>query len=105
MNWEFFIGNYGYFALLNGTFLEGETILILAGLAARQGYLYLPWGIVVEFIGTLIGGQLFFFLGRGPVGFILLARQTRDKDGRGVMAAHQSRFSLRIKRKGGFSSL
>jgi hypothetical protein len=25
MNWELIIGNYGYFALLVGTFLEGET--------------------------------------------------------------------------------
>ena len=71
MNWEFLIGNYGYFVLLIGTFLEGETILILAGLAAHLGYLYLPWVIVVAFIGTLSGDQLFFYLGRRHGRFIL----------------------------------
>jgi hypothetical protein len=30
MNWELIIANYGYFALLAGTFLEGETILMIA---------------------------------------------------------------------------
>ena len=68
MNWEFLIGNNGYFVLLIGTFLEGETILILAGLAAHLGYLYLPWVIVVAFIGTLSGDQLFFTLAAGMAG-------------------------------------
>ena len=34
-----FLSSYGYPALLIGTFLEGETILVLGGLAAHQGYL------------------------------------------------------------------
>lgn len=58
------IDNYGYLAILIGTFLEGETILILGGIAAKLGYLELPWVIVCGFAGTLIGDQLFFFLGR-----------------------------------------
>ena len=64
MNWESIIGAYGYFAILIGTFFEGETILILGGLAAHLGYLYLPGVILVAFIGTLSGDQLFFYLGR-----------------------------------------
>ena len=71
MNWELIIGNYGYYALLVGTFLEGETILILAGFAAHLGYLYLPWVILVAFIGTLSGDQLFFYLGRRHSRFVL----------------------------------
>jgi len=43
MDLQSFIENYGYAAILIGTFLEGETILVLAGLAAHQGYLVLPW--------------------------------------------------------------
>jgi membrane protein DedA with SNARE-associated domain len=71
MNWELIIGNYGYVALLVGTFLEGETVLILAGFAAHLGYLSLPWVILVAFIGTLSGDQLFFYLGRRNSQFIL----------------------------------
>jgi len=71
MNWELIIGSYGYIALLVGTFLEGETILILAGFAAHLGYLHLPWVILVAFLGTLSGDQLFFYLGRRQSRFVL----------------------------------
>lgn len=58
------ITTYGYPALLLGTFLEGETILLLAGFLAHRGYLELPWVIGVAFLGTFAGDQLFFYLGR-----------------------------------------
>jgi membrane protein DedA with SNARE-associated domain len=61
---ETLIHNYGYWAILVGTFLEGETILILGGFAAQRGYLELPWVIAAAFIGTLCGDQAFFILGR-----------------------------------------
>ena len=58
------IQTYGYWAILAGTFLEGETILILGGFAAHGGYLELPWVIAAAFTGTFCGDQLFFILGR-----------------------------------------
>lgn len=64
MTLESVIDSYGYWAILIGTFMEGETILVLGGLAAFQGYLALPWVILSAFAGTLCGDQLFFFLGR-----------------------------------------
>jgi membrane protein DedA with SNARE-associated domain len=64
MSLESFIITYGYPALLIGTFLEGETILIIAGFLAYRQYLSLPWVIVVAFLGTFAGDQLFFYLGR-----------------------------------------
>ena len=64
MDLQSFIENYGYAAILVGTFLEGETILILAGLAAHQGYLALTGVIFAGFAGSLCGDQLFFYLGR-----------------------------------------
>ena len=36
------IEHYGYFAVFLGCFLEGETVLVLAGFAAHMGYLSLP---------------------------------------------------------------
>jgi membrane protein DedA with SNARE-associated domain len=55
---------YGYPAVFVGTFLEGETILVLGGFAAHRGYLSLPAVIAAAFAGSLLGDQLFFFLGR-----------------------------------------
>jgi len=59
---------YGYLAILIGCFLEGETILLLGGVAAEQGYLSLPGVIAAAFIGSMSGDQLFFYIGRryGP---------------------------------------
>jgi membrane protein DedA with SNARE-associated domain len=58
------VETYGYLALFVGTFVEGETILILGGLAAHLGYLELPWVIVAAFAGSLLGDQLYFLIGR-----------------------------------------
>jgi membrane protein DedA with SNARE-associated domain len=62
------IRNYGYLAILTGTFLEGETILILGGFAAHMGFLELPWVIVSAIAGSFSGDQLYFYIGRhyGP---------------------------------------
>jgi membrane protein DedA with SNARE-associated domain len=58
------LSHYGYFAVFAGTLLEGETILLLAGFAAHEGYLSLPWVMLVAFCGGTIGDQIFFFVGR-----------------------------------------
>jgi membrane protein DedA with SNARE-associated domain len=58
------VAQYGYLALVVGTSLEGETVLIVAGFAAHQGYLKLAWVILAAFIGSLTGDQLYFLLGR-----------------------------------------
>ena len=60
---ESLLNEYGYPVLLIGTFLEGETILILGGMAAHLDYLSLGWVIACGFLGTLFGDQLYFFLG------------------------------------------
>lgn len=74
MTLEHIIDSYGYPALVIGTFLEGETVLVLGGIAAKLGYLKLPWVIVSAFIGTLAGDQLFFFMGRRHGQALLLKR-------------------------------
>lgn len=58
------IASYGYYALFVGAFLEGETVLIVAGFAAHSGILYLPWVIAIAFIASTLGDQLAFLLGR-----------------------------------------
>lgn len=64
MSLEELIATYGYVAVGIGTFLEGETVLILGGFAAHRGYLELPWVILCAFIGTLFGDQLYYYIGR-----------------------------------------
>ena len=58
------VENYGYPAVLAGTFFEGETVLVFGAVAAKLGYLKLPWVIAIAFMGTLLGDQLYFYLGR-----------------------------------------
>jgi membrane protein DedA with SNARE-associated domain len=76
MDLQSIIENYGYAAILIGTFLEGETILVLAGLAAHQSYLVLTWVILAAFLGSLCGDQLFFYLGRKHSQAVLSRRPT-----------------------------
>jgi membrane protein DedA with SNARE-associated domain len=64
MTIESMVREFGYLAVFIGTFLEGETILVVAGFAAFEAYLELPWVIVTAFLGSLFGDQLYFFIGR-----------------------------------------
>ena len=58
------VSNYGYYAVLIGTFLEGETVVIIAGFFAHLHYLKLPLVILSAFSGTFIADQFYFYLGR-----------------------------------------
>jgi membrane protein DedA with SNARE-associated domain len=61
---ESLLTTYGYPIVVIGTFLEGETIMILGGVVSHLGYLSLEWVILCGFMGTIAGDQLYFFLGR-----------------------------------------
>lgn len=56
--------SYGYLALLVGTFLEGETIVIIAGFLAQQDLLSPPLIALCAFCGSVTSDQLMFILGR-----------------------------------------
>jgi membrane protein DedA with SNARE-associated domain len=89
---ESYIEHFGYLAVLVGTFLEGETVLILAGFAAHRGYLSLPMVIGAAFAGTVFGDQLFYYLGRKHSSFILsrkLGWQNRLDKARRLLHKHK----------------
>ena len=67
------IDSYGYLAVFVGAFLEGETILALAGLAAYRGYLDFYAVVAIALFAGFAGDQFFFYLGRTH-GSQLLAR-------------------------------
>ena len=64
MDLTHYLATYGYLALFIGTFLEGETILIIAGFAAFNGHLSLPLCILAAFLGSFAGDQTAFYVGR-----------------------------------------
>ncbi|HTZ17498.1 MAG TPA: DedA family protein [Dissulfurispiraceae bacterium] len=76
---ENLIRTYGYWALLAGTFIEGETILMLGGLSAQLGYLDIRVVMIVAFIGSFSGDQLYFIIGRLK-GMELLAKHPKWND-------------------------
>jgi membrane protein DedA with SNARE-associated domain len=59
-----FITTYGYLAVLLGTLLEGETILLAAGFACHQGLM--DWRLVflLALFGATLGDQGAFLIGR-----------------------------------------
>lgn len=61
---EQLVADYGYVAILIGTFFEGETILLVGAFAAHQGYLRIDLVILLAFIGSCAGDQFWYMLGR-----------------------------------------
>ena len=70
------LSQYGYLALAIGCLLEGETLLLLAGVAAHAGLLSLPWVVAVAFVAGTLGDQILFLVGR-RYGASLLGRWPR----------------------------
>ncbi|MCG6976193.1 MAG: DedA family protein [Acidiferrobacterales bacterium] len=64
MSFADLISTYGYAAVGVGAFIEGETLVVLGGLAADRGYLDLPWVIFSAATGAVCGDQLFYYFGR-----------------------------------------
>jgi len=62
------IERYGYVATFAGSVIEGETLLVLSGLAAHRHYLSFPVVVIVGAAGGALGDMFFFLLGRhyGP---------------------------------------
>jgi membrane protein DedA with SNARE-associated domain len=84
------VGQLGYLAILIGTFLEGESVLALGGVAASYGYLSFPKVVAVAVLGAFTGDQVAFYVGRrfGPA---ILARSPR-------LAAKTARVQALVRR-------
>jgi membrane protein DedA with SNARE-associated domain len=75
---EILLHKFGYLAVFVGTFLEGETILVMAGFFAERGYLELVGVVLTAFGGAFVGHVFWFWLGRTQ-GVKLLDRFPRMK--------------------------
>src|SRR5260221_7717689 len=58
------LARFGYWTVLLGAFVEGETIVLMGGFAAHRGYLHVLGVIACAFAGSLAGDQLAYLLGR-----------------------------------------
>ena len=76
MDFPRLVADHGYLVTFLGALLEGETILTLAGLAAHRGYLQLAPLITVATLGSFMGDQIYFLVGR-RFGQRLIARFPR----------------------------
>ena len=65
---ERLVADFGYVAILIGTFCEGQTTLLVGAFAAHQGYLRIDMVILIAFVGSCAGDQFWYMLGRryGP---------------------------------------
>ncbi|MGE8099599.1 DedA family protein [Pseudomonas fluorescens] len=95
------LATYGYWAVFIGCVMEGETILILGGMAAHQHLLKL-WPVIAwASAGGMLGDQLLFWSGR-YFGTRLLPRlkrqQAQIKRVSGLIARYPSMsvFSVRF---------
>jgi membrane protein DedA with SNARE-associated domain len=77
---ESLIQDYGYLAILIITFIEGETIVILAGVAAQLKLLDINWVIAAAIVGSVTGDQVWYYVGRhwGPK---IIARRLSWQEG------------------------
>lgn len=64
MTYAHLIHEYGYAALVAGTFLGGEAVLLLGAAAAHLGFLALPGVMAACLAGALLSDQAWFLAGR-----------------------------------------
>jgi membrane protein DedA with SNARE-associated domain len=100
MNIAEWVQSYGYLAVAVGTFLEGESVLLIAGAAAAHGHLSMPAVIAVAALASFLGDQLYFLAGR-RYGAVLLARypslQPRAARVAGLLERHHLPLILSIR--------
>lgn len=89
--------HYGPIAIFLGTFLEGETMVIVGGFLAHHGTLDPVTVAVSAFAGSFVGDQFWFFLGRRHADRALVKGVTRNPAFKNVVSAiedHPRKFIL-----------
>ena len=92
---EELLHQYGYLLIFLGTFVEGETLLMLGGYFAHRGYLDLGGVVATSFIAAVCGDQLFFHLGRSHAKG-LLARFPRLRDKVNLALSRVERHQVKV---------
>jgi membrane protein DedA with SNARE-associated domain len=61
---EQFLLTYGYLALALGTYLEGETAILVASSLAGSGLFKIPYVIFFGFLGSFVSDWVYFLIGK-----------------------------------------
>jgi membrane protein DedA with SNARE-associated domain len=61
---EHFLQQYGYIALLLGTFMEGETAILMASSLIYKGIFNFPLTVFAGFLGSFISDWIYYLIGR-----------------------------------------
>jgi len=61
---EKFLDQYGYIALLLGTFMEGETAILMASSLIYKGLFNFPLTVLVAFSGSFVSDWIYYLIGR-----------------------------------------
>lgn len=99
------ISQYGYFAVLIGSIVEGDAMAILGGIAARHHYLAFFTTVAMAALGGMISDQLLFFLGQ-RYGERILSKFKRHRSKidrmRGLVHRHASWWVVGVRFAYGF---
>jgi membrane protein DedA with SNARE-associated domain len=58
-----FVQTWGYLAVLLGSMVEGESVILTACVLAHMGYMNIYYIMIISFLGTLIADQTLFLVG------------------------------------------
>ena len=61
---ESFLEQYGYLALIAGTFLEGETAILVASSLIEHGPFQFPPTVLAAFFGSFVSDWIYYLIGR-----------------------------------------
>ena len=61
---EKLINEFGYLALMVGTFFEGETAILTASSLIHRGIFAFPWTVLAAFSGSFISDWAYYLIGR-----------------------------------------
>ena len=61
---EKFINEFGYIALMVGTFFEGETAILTASSLIYRGLFEFPFTVLAAFFGSFVSDWIYYLIGR-----------------------------------------
>ncbi|MEO8203204.1 MAG: DedA family protein [Betaproteobacteria bacterium] len=105
MDFTGLLEEHGYLGLVLGSFIEGETFVVLAGFAAQRGYLSLPLVIVVATLMNFAWDQFYFWLGRRRGDWVMqrfASRRPRIERILGLLERHHAPLIVGVRFMYGF---
>ncbi len=95
MTIEQFVTDYGYLAIFLWTFVEGETVVIVAGFFAHLGLLDVNLVVLSALVGSFSGDQLYYYIGRHGGAKLIAKRKTWQQSAQRVyQILHRHQYFL-----------